>query len=420
MLLLSPLFFHQRHTNNILHGAGQKNEIRRRNHLSCMKNREAFFAFVRAGLWEDINDNDLPALQACDLSGANLNDNLFEGWVWGGVRKLAEEQSVLGLLSAGVEKLPNGILPLTEKLTLLGKCQMIEQRNFKMNAFVAELVQRLHEAGINAVLVKGQGIAQCYERPLWRSSGDVDLLFDKEDYEKAKEFLLPLALETGKEFEYNQHQSLTIGSFTIELHGSQRCGLSSRMDAVIDEVQREVCEKGKTRTWMNGDVPINLPAPDEYVILVFTHFLKHFYKGGLGLRQICDWCLLLWIYWETIDLSLLESRLREMRLISEWKAFAAFAVGRLGMPAEAMPLYDDSERWKRKARQIEDFVIESGNFGHNRETNHSERSYVLKKAHSMRRRINDSFHHARIFPLDSLRFMPTIMFQGLRSAARGE
>lgn len=31
-----------------------------------------------------------------------------------------------------------------------------------MNAFVAELIGRLKDAGINALLVKGQGIAQCY------------------------------------------------------------------------------------------------------------------------------------------------------------------------------------------------------------------------------------------------------------------
>lgn len=262
-------------------------------------NKEAFLALVRAGLWKEVNDNE------------NLNENHFKGIDWGGVQDLAEEQSVVGLIAAGVDKLPAGTLPLTEKLTLLGKCQLIEQRNQAMNSFLAELVQRLHEAGINAVLVKGQGIAQCYAKPQWRSSGDVDLLLDEVNYKKAKDLLMPLATNAGKEFEYNQHQLLTIGSFTIELHGSQRCGLSSRMDAVIDEVQREVCEKGKTRTWMNGDVPINLPAPNEDVILVFTHFLKHFYKGGLGLRQICDWCRLLWTFRDTIDQSLLEFRLRK-------------------------------------------------------------------------------------------------------------
>lgn len=361
-----------------------------------------FFSLVRTGLWE------------------KANENLFRGLDWGEVQKLAEEQSVVGLVAAGLEKLPSGIFPLTEKLKLLGKCQLIEQRNSAMNCFIAELMQKLHEAGINAVLVKGQGVAQCYVKPQWRLSGDVDLLLDEENYKKAKQLLLPLSSEVGTEFEYNQHQSLTIESFTVELHGSQRCGLSSNMDSLIDEVQRAIFENGKVRTWMNANVPVNLPAPDEDIILVFTHFLKHFYKGGLGLRQICDWCRLLWTFRDTIDRSLLESRLREMRLVSEWKAFAAFAVGMLGMPVEAMPLYDTSSRWKRKAKKIEEFVMKSGNLGHNRETNLSGRTYVSKKAHSMGRRLSDSFHHARIFPLDSLRFMPTIMFQGLMSAARGE
>lgn len=398
--------------------------------LSDKMHKEVFFSLVRAGLWEgdvkvnglsqnDFDSAELKAVPKGQADGLKVND-LPTAIDYNKIFQLAEEQSILGLVTAGLEWLTAYSLPLTEKLTLLCKCQLIEQRNVEMNQFVGELVGKLRKAGINAVLVKGQGVAQCYAKPLWRSSGDVDLLLDEENYKKAKQLLMPLATDVGKEFEYNLHQSLTIGSFTVELHGSQRCGLSKSMDAVIDEVQREVCENGKVRTWMNGDVPINLPAPNEDVILVFTHCLKHFYKGGLGLRQICDWCRLLWTFRDTIDQSLLESRLREMRLVSEWKAFGAFVVKYLGMPVEALPLYESSNRWQRKARRIEEFVLMSGNFGHNRETNHSERSYVSKKAHSMRRRINDSFHHARIFPMDLLRFMPTIMFQGLRSAARGE
>ena len=38
-----------------------------------------------------------------------------------------------------------------------------------MNAYVAELIKKLSENDIHAILVKGQGIAQCYEKPLWRS-----------------------------------------------------------------------------------------------------------------------------------------------------------------------------------------------------------------------------------------------------------
>jgi len=48
------------------------------------------------------------------------------------------------------------------------------------------------------------------------------------------------------------------------------------------------------------------------------------------------------------------------------------------------------------------------------------RQYVVRKAFSMFRRIGDLINHARIFPLDSLRLFPRIMFNGLRSAMRGE
>ena len=48
------------------------------------------------------------------------------------------------------------------------------------------------------------------------------------------------------------------------------------------------------------------------------------------------------------------------------------------------------------------------------------RQYVARKAFSMFRRIGDLINHARIFPLDSLRFSFTIMKNGLVSAMRGE
>ena len=47
------------------------------------------------------------------------------------------------------------------------------------------------------------------------------------------------------------------------------------------------------------------------------------------------------------------------------------------------------------------------------------RQYVARKAFSMFRRIGDLINHARIFPQDSLRFFPSMLVNGVRSAARG-
>ena len=156
-------------------------------------------------------------------------------------------------------------------------------------------------------------------------------------------------------------------------------------------------------------------------LYVFSHFLDHFYKGGVGIRQICDWCRLLWTHRTLLDYGLLESQIKRMGLISEWKAFGAFAVEYLGMPADAMPLYDNNKKWNRKAFLIKKFILMSGNFGHNRDMDYyGKYPYIIRKAISLRRRICDLFQHARIFPIDSLRFLPNLFFYGLKSAIRGE
>ena len=198
-------------------------------------------------------------------------------------------------------------------------------------------------------------------------------------------------------------------------------GLSSRIDKNIDLIKGEVFNKGDIRFWMNGTTQIPLPGTNSDVLLIFTHYLKHFYKGGLGLRQICDWCRLLWTFRDSIDSRLLESKLIAMGLVSEWKAFGAFTVDYLGMPPETMPLYDNSAKWHRKAKKICEFVMEVGNFGHNRDLSHyGKKSYFMQKVISFGQRIGDLLRHACIFPLDSIRFFPRIMFNGFRSAIRGE
>ena len=115
-----------------------------------------------------------------------------------------------------------------------------------------------------------------------------------------------------------------------------------------------------------------------------------------------------------------------MRLVSEWKAFYNLASRYLGMPDLGSGLMVHDSRFDKKADRIMKFILKSGNMGHNRGSwlmDHDSwltRQYVVRKAFSMGRRIGDLINHARIFPLDSLRFFPRIMFNGVRSAVKGE
>ena len=358
-------------------------------------NQELFYKLVRAGLWADA--------ETTDFGIQGFTDSVD----WEKVYQLAEEQSVIGLVLAGIEqfKKANVNLALDQELLLqlIGEVQMLEQQNKAMNDFIAELIEKMRIADIYTILVKGQGIAQCYERPLWRSCGDVDLLLNADNYEKAKTFLTPLADHVDPEEINMKHLGMTIGDWIVELHGTMHTEISSRVNLGVDEAQDACFKKGGVRSWNNGGTNILLPSPDNDVILVFTHILEHFFVEGVGLKQVCDWCRLLWTYRSDLDLKLLESRIQNMGLMIVWKAFGAMAVDVLGIPKEAMPFYDES--FRKKGQRVLARIMKSGNMGHNNDLNYRAKySGMTYKLVALWRRIKDFAGFAMIFPIDAPKF----------------
>ena len=104
------------------------------------------------------------------------------------INRLAEEQSVVGLVAAGLDYIIDIKAPKEDSLQFVGHALQLEQRNLAMNNFVGEMVRKMRESGIYTLIVKGQGIAQCYIRPLWRASGGIDFLLDEDNYGKAKKY----------------------------------------------------------------------------------------------------------------------------------------------------------------------------------------------------------------------------------------
>lgn len=360
-------------------------------------NQKVFFELLRAGLWEK---------EVRLLPYKNIDYSV--------ILNLAEEQSVVGLVAAGLEHVSDVKVPQQWALQFAGETLRIEQQNKAINKFVARLIDTLRKEDIYAILVKGQGIARCYEKPLWRASGDVDLLLSTDNYNAAKTFLMPQASSVEEEDKKRKHLGFVIEDFVVELHGTLHTRQLPRVNRVVDEVQRQVFYEGKARSWLNEDTQVFLPAPDEDVVFVFSHIIQHFFGGGIGLRQVCDWCRLLWTYKESLDYGLLESRIKKMGMMTEWRSFAALAINSLGMPREAMPFYDPSVIWKRKANKIVSFILETGNFGHNRDQSFRKKPGLISKLGSLKRYTADTFHHASIFPKDSLMVWGRMVTRGLK------
>lgn len=325
-----------------------------------------FLELVKAGLWGNGNP-----------------DIRIDGTMdWQEVYRLATEQSVIGLVLAGLEhsdvKPPQILL-----LQWIGEVQMIEQRNKAMNAFVAETILALREQDIYALLVKGQGIAQCYEKPLWRPSGDIDLFLSKDNYGKAVSFFKNRYSKYKNGGQYSKEYVFYTDQWMIEVHGSLRTCLSSRIDTVVDTVQKSVFYSGNVRSWDNNGTLVFLPAPTEDVFLVFTHFIKHFYKEGMSLRQLCDWCRLLWTYRGSLNYGNLELWINKAGLMSEWKAFYNLVSRYLGMPDLDSRFMVHDSRFDKKAEKLVEFLL--GGYSGNK--------------------IKDTLHIAKIFQWKRLRPM---------------
>ena len=368
-----------------------------------VNNKQVFFALVRAGLWDQ--EVRFETSEEIDL---NI------------IYQYAEEQSVVGLVAAGFNNVIDFVFSQESAMRFVSFALQLEKRNIKMNAFIGSLIEKLKNHDICAILLKGQGIAQSYIRPLCRAPGDVDLFLGETDYQKAAAFLAPMASKIDKEIKFNKHLAMNIDGWEVELHGSLRGGLWDSIDQVLDKIQRAILLDGHVRSWLDGGVQIFLPHADEDIIYVFAHILEHFFCGGVGLRQICDWCRLIWTYRDDLDKSLLASRIKEMGVMTEWIAFGSYAVDYLGMPAEAMPFYSSNRYWRGKARMIGSFIMKVGNFGHNRDYSYFEReSYVNRKAISFWRHTMDSVTYLRIFPIDSMKLWWKMLKQGIVGVLEG-
>lgn len=373
-------------------------------------NINVFIELLRAGLFPVHGE------------GGMIHDSLFKDVDWESVYQLAQEQSVPGIVLQGIERFriqDSGFkLPKVLLLQWIGEVQAIEQRNKSMNVFVAELIDGLRKKGNYCLLVKGQGVAQSYERPLWRSSGDVDLFLSADDYKKAQTYLQTIGVKISHETEKNKERlnaEFQVGEWLVELHGTLHANLSSKMDKVIDSVQYEVFTDEKVCVWKNGEVDVTIPAPNEDIVFVFSHILQHFFFGGIGLRQLCDLCRLLWTYRDSIDQNLLCKRLQKMGVVTEWKVFVALMVEHLGLPAEAAPLYESG--YEMKAGRALNYILEVGNFGHNRDSSYlKEKSSVKRKFNILVHQMRDSMRMAKIFPIDAWLFFFSSVTDGVKNA----
>ena len=364
-----------------------------------------FFSLLRAGLWNEVPD--------AGLFGVDTD--------WEALYKLAYEQTVVGHVTDGINRLPRAVLPAREERLdpFLGDLLLTQQRNGALDRFIPVLFRALKAFPV--LLIKGQGLARDYQDPSRRQPGDIDLLLRPQDYEAAKAILLPKATKVLEELPEIYHQGMKFKSIEVEIHGAVSTLMSPALDRRLNALQADCFARGHFPTVEIEGVQIPVPEVHFNALYIFVHFLQHYWSSGLGLRQITDWTTFLSVHKRELDPEWLREQLQQLHLLHVWETFTGFAAEYLGCPPEKLPLY----KAPRPAAnyRIWQYVRRCGNFGKvsGRGGKRPEEPRLTRKWHSFWQLVvADRLRHFRVFPRESLRIFAGALRYGFKRLAKGD
>ena len=293
-------------------------------------------------------------------------DRLPDSIDWKFILELATKHTVTGLIIDSINRLPERLRPTSP---LSEKIDQFALRIIRSNAIIdraaSRLVNFLGDHGVSGVLLKGQGVARSYyPAPEMRQCGDIDFYIGKKQYRPTIKLCRQELLHDKDAGGVNhQHFHFNLDCVAIELHRIASKVYTPGKSGRFQKWVVEQLEHSDSRRTMNfGGTEITLPSYDFDAIYIFYHAWRHFITGGIGLRQLCDWSLILYNHYDDIDIPRLEENLRSFGMVAGWKLFGCIAVNYLGVPPEKMPLYDPA--FYTKSEKIFDEILSNGNFGY--------------------------------------------------------
>ena len=309
--------------------------------------QQQFFELLKSGLW-----------------GGAPDASLFVGEVdWPQLFQLARRQALPAIVLDGVRLLPEELRP--PKALYLQWCAVmlhVEEQNELLNREIGNLYALLRAQGMEPVLAKGQGVAQCYRLPHHRQCGDIDLYLGRRFYEQTNALLRPEA--TDEHEETFKHSCMHWRGVIVENHciliSLNRPSADRRMQHAIalwwnDGAPR--CPKVKV-----GDTLVSVPPYSFNVAYVLTHATLHFLNEGIGLRQVCDWACLLQSPHTDEEKAEAVRLLKSFGLEKSARLFGALLVNCLGVSRDVLPIPFGPKDEKRAGWLLGD-IWSGGNFG---------------------------------------------------------
>lgn len=280
---------------------------------------------------------------------------LLSGDDWERLYEQADRQTLLGIAYSGALKLkPEKRPPIDLMFQWGGEAESLRGWNKLLNAEAKRLTKFFDAEGFATAILKGQANARLYPKSLFRQPGDIDIWVSG-GLEKIVDFLQKKKL-IRKSFESAHHIHMVSENpnVDIEVHYKPSSGnlnyfSSKRLLKYLDQEieHRELVSEG-----------FYVPPMKFALTMQLAHIQRHYFNGGIGIRQLMDYFILLRSSTEA-DRSEVSSLLKRFGLSHIAGAVMWILHEFLHMDASQMLCKPDASRGEQLLKD----VMCGGNFG---------------------------------------------------------
>ncbi len=286
---------------------------------------------------------------------------------WQRLMAFAERQSVIGVVYDGIQRLRQRVrIPKLQLVRWVGNASQVEARNILLNELCVEVCDAFRKEGFECCLLKGQGNALMYPKPLLRTSGDIDVWVRSVNKEVGKNHEVRNILHwvrkrnpQGKT-EYHHIDYGMYKDVDVEVH-------------YRPTFMNNLINNGRLQRWMNehkeeqfshwvslpkGEGRICVPTWEFNVVFQLSHMYRHVLQSGLGFKNLIDFYFLL-VKSEQMEARCLERDLRYLGLSQFASAVMWVLREVLGLEERYLLVPAD----ERRGRFLLKEVVSGGNFG---------------------------------------------------------
>ena len=306
-------------------------------------------------------------LLSCALTGA-VPLPLPGGASWEGAFRLAAANSVTSTCAFAVSRVPG----VTPGEVSRWKAQ-VDANLMRLALFDVEreaIFQKMNEAGISRLPLKGLVVGREYPRPEMRWMCDNDILCGRVELLLRGGYVAVDADEAALEL----RRIMEGLGYEAEGFGAGNCDNYLKPPIFNMEMHRQLAVpevdwwKYYQNSWLRarpareGSLDFELSREDTYVYHI-AHMSKHFEAGGHGVRGIADQWVLMQAWDAQMDHAYVAAQLRELGMIDFEQSLRALAVAVVGKDACGRVLGGNASGMSGELWQMLAYMLESGTYG---------------------------------------------------------